>query len=87
MCSRGAERNSPLLPAAQRMAAHLRPRGQTTTTVKGIGEPSSEKPAAGKCSGLLGSVLPDPLAPLKKHGDGGACPIRVGAQAHALLLD
>src|SRR5215831_5358473 len=36
------------------MAAHLRPRGQTTTERDGGSEPTRLQPAAGKCSGLLG---------------------------------
>ena len=39
------------------MAAHLRPRVQTTTNRKGRSEASWLKPAAGKCSGLLGGGL------------------------------
>ena len=36
------------------MAAHLRPRVQPTTNREGRNGPSSQKPTAGKCSGLLG---------------------------------
>jgi hypothetical protein len=40
--------------AAQRMAAHLRPRVQTTTNRKGRSDTTCRKHAAGKCSGVLG---------------------------------
>ena len=36
------------------MAAHLRPRVQTTTNREGRSEPSWPKPAPVKCSGVLG---------------------------------
>ncbi len=39
------------------------------------------------CSDALGSVLPDPIAPLEEHLDGYPCTLGVGGHTHALLFD
>jgi hypothetical protein len=48
------------------MAAHLRPRVQATTDRKGRSEQTRPKPAAVKCSGLLGGEVAESAALLKE---------------------
>src|SRR5574338_666054 len=50
------------------MAAHLRPRVQATTSREGRSEPTWRKPAAVKCSGLLGGK-PACNCPNRRHQD------------------
>jgi hypothetical protein len=45
------------------MAAHLRPRAQTTTNRKGQKRLDLAEAAAGKCSGLLGGMRINATAP------------------------
>ena len=63
------------------MAAHLRPRGQTTTTARDRSRPISLKPAAGKCSGLLGGVLLPLWLHLKNLARGRIDVDQIGAAA------